>query len=214
MRAWAWGLRSTLMMRASSGTVFHEDRLGAHQGRAVDPDVGLAHQAQVVPEGGNLGLGLGVLQLAHRQIDGLVDLLVARAPAVDAAQGIPDLLTRGLGAAAEQALDRQDHGGRAVATLDDTGLEKGRLYRMELFARGERFHRLDGTPLELRRDQETRGDESIVEQNGASAAGAFRVAALAHRMDAELTQQVEGRGAGGDVHADGLAVEGEFDLHG
>ncbi len=80
-----------------------------------------------------VGVERGGLELAAQeapgQLDGVDDLDVAGAAAEVVAQGVPDLLGRGIGVLVEQRLGRHDHAGDAEAALHGSGQHEGLLDR-------------------------------------------------------------------------------------
>ena len=87
-----------------------------------------------------VGRGLAAQERAG-QLDRLDDLHVAGAAAEVVAQGVPDLLGRGIGVDVEQRLGRHDHAGDAEAALHGPGQHEGLLDEVRV---GRRAQALDG----------------------------------------------------------------------
>src|SRR3712207_5402275 len=111
--------------------------------------------------------------LAHsglRHLDGLDDVLVARAAAQVALEPFPDLLFGRVRLLLEEAYGGHDHARRAVAALEAVRLVEGLLHRVPEPVLRNALHRRDLMPVGLHRKDRAGLDRLTVHQDRASSA--------------------------------------------
>src|SRR5256885_11110864 len=146
MRAWAWGLRSSLAYsmrgrnRSSANLVVPVTFAVASTFRSAFPTTrktGLPDAIHAL----RCRLGTLAAHAGRGQLHGLVDLDVARAAAEVARQRVLDVFPAGAGVPREQGLGGEQERRRAVAALRRAQLREGGLERVQLAAAGHSFDR-------------------------------------------------------------------------
>ena len=124
------------------------------------------------------------------ELDGLDDLLVARAAAEVVRQGLLDRLHIGIGIRVQQGLGGHDHPGRTEAALDGAGQDKGLLDEVRILGRPEPLDADDLGPLQLHHLGEAGTDRLAVDDDHAGAALPLPVAGLLRPGQAQVLAQV------------------------
>src|ERR671921_2630717 len=133
-------------------------------------------------------LGHLVLVLLDK-LDGLHDVLVARAAAQIPFQAFPDLLLRRVGILLQQADGGHDHARRAVAALQSVRLVESLLHRMPHTVLRDSPDGGDLVPVSLHRKDRTRLDRLTVDVNRAGPATG-RVASRMHAPDPKVLPEM------------------------
>src|SRR5437763_15681223 len=146
MRAWAWGLRSSLAYsmrgrnRSSANRVVPVTFAVASTFRSAFPTTRKARLPDAI-QALRCRLGPLAAHAGRRQLHGLVDLDVARAAAEVARQRVLDVLPAGAGVPGEQGLGGEQERRGAIAALRRAELREGVLERVQLAAAGHSFDR-------------------------------------------------------------------------
>src|SRR5262249_52324008 len=146
-------------------------------------------------------------QLGGRVLNGLDDLVVARAAAQVAGDAVPDLLVRRIGMPLQEVARAHQHAGRAEAALQAVLLPEALLQRVERAALCQTLDGLDGAAVGLDGEDGAALHGATVEADGAGAA-ARRVATDVRTGQPEvLADEVDEQRAGADLAAVLLAVD-------
>ena len=190
IHAWAWGLREQGQVAGVGvDAVLHEGLFPARQAGGVHLLAVLADVPEVGPELGGGGFGVAWVRQALRgDARRVVELLVARAAAEGAREGVLHLVLCRFRAALQQGVKGKDHGRSAVAALDAGCVYEGSLHDGEPAVPGEEVHGVDLSALDLGGKQGAGVDRSAVQDDGAQAAGSLPVAAVPHGDDALAAQ--------------------------
>src|SRR2546425_1911535 len=198
MRAWGWGLRSSLAKsirgrnRSSANRVMPVTFAVASTLRWALPTTW--NPAGFLPDAiQRLRCRRRVLppHAGCRQLDCLVDLEVTGAAAEVARERLLNLIARGTRARCEQRLGGEEERRRAVATLRRAQLGERLLERMEHPALRHAFDRLDPARGAGEAEHQTGEDGRPVEQHGTRAAFAQLTAVFGAREPRILAQHLE-----------------------
>ena len=131
-----------------------------------------------------------VLHVA-RQLDGIENLLIARAAADIAAKALLDFLAVGERIGAQCGCGRHHHAGNAVAALACPGLVKGLLQNAQFARLRKGFHGFDGCALRLGKRHQARLHQDAIHEHRAGAAFAGPAAFLVTREVQVVANEVE-----------------------
>src|SRR5215217_350009 len=144
----------------------------------------------------------------HRQPDRGQHLLVPRAAAEVAGQGLPDLRVGGGGVAGEEVVGGDDQAGGAEAALDGAGFDERLLYRVEGVVGGQALDGGDLGALGLAGQDQAGADQDAVQVDRTRAALALLAGVLGAGQAEALAQHVQQALALPDVVGlAGLAVD-------
>src|SRR5258705_5450563 len=142
----------------------------------------------LAPSQGSLSIAVSRGRLAQEALNGLDDVLVARAPAEVARQ----LLAQGRPFQRHAAIGQRDgteqEAGRAVPALERVRIAEGLLYRVQLPPAREAFDGRDRSTLGLGREHEARFHRLAVEEDSTGAAHAL-LASNVGAVELELVAQ-------------------------
>jgi hypothetical protein len=117
-----------------------------------------------------------------RTHNGLNRLEIASATAEITRESIADLSLRRRRIALEKGIGREEHTGRAEATLDSAELHKGLLQRVKIERRAQALDGRDGTATSLGGEHHTSGTRNAIDKDRAGATLASFTALLDTRM--------------------------------
>src|SRR5256885_9610722 len=217
MRAWAWGLRSSLAYsmrgrnRSSANLVVPVTFAVASTFRSAFPTTRKAGLPDAI-HALRCWLGRLAAHAGRGQLHGLVDLDVARAAAEVARQRLLDVVPAGAGVPREQGLGSEQERRGAIAALRRAELGEGVLQGVQLAAAGHSFDRAHAPSRTGEAEHQTREYGGVVDEHGARAALTQLAAVLGAREAQVLAQHLEQRLVRREGHLDGIAVHVERDL--
>src|SRR6267378_6168961 len=219
MRAWGWGLRSSLAKsmrgrnRSSANRVTPVTFAVASTLRWALPTT--RKPVAFLPDaiqGLRRRLRILAAHAGRRQLDGFVDLDVTGAAAEVARERLLDLVARRTRARCEERLGGEEEGRRAIAALCRAQLGEGFLEGMEHPALRHAFDGFDPAPGTGEAEHETGEDRRAVDEHRAGAAFAQLAAVFRAREPQVFAQHLEQCLVRRERDLDGLAVQLEGDL--
>ncbi len=150
---------------------------------------------------------VGLRQAARRHLDGVDNLVVARAAADDVFKPLFDFGLRRVGVLGQQRLGGNNHAGCAEAALAAAGVDEGRLDGVQVAVIGHAFDGRDLGVLEALHLQQARLLGNAVDQHQAVAAVVGAAAVLAARQPQVIAQILQQAQPLGDGRAEPLLVQ-------
>src|SRR5713226_4073485 len=166
----------------------------------------------------SLAVAMIALSLLRRHLlggvlNGLDDIVVARAAAEIAVELVPDLFLRRLGIALEELRRRHDHARRAEAALQPVLLPEGVLDRVQLAVLGHAFDRGDLRAVGLDGQHGAGLHGLAIQMDGAGPALAGVAAHVRAREPGQLADEVHEQEPGLDVMRVSDAIDGHGRFH-